>query len=167
MTLTSKSEGLPGPAEDEKEQFRHTILAELPAFIHFLLHDFEALPPHLSDDRFGVRSYEHPGIRACLQEQRPEVQLLQMLDDAMPWLKSDKDHWIGKWSALQELLENDSETSTSMERWLKHNPLIQNLSRLADEEPERIAYVRHGKKGGLWKVFPPPDEKSADDSSPI
>ncbi len=158
---TAKAEGLPGPDIEAQAEFRALIRRELPAFIHFLLHDFDALlPNHLRDSRYGVRSYEHPGVRASMQEERPEIQLLQMLDEAMPWLKGgDKGCWKGKWTALQALLEDDSETSGEMERWIKHNSLTRNLSRLAEEQPKRVSYARHGKKGGLWKIFPPQDEE--------
>ena len=166
MFKTAKAEGLPGPELEEQEQFRQTIQAELPAFIHFLLHDLDSVfPDSLRNRRFGVRSYEHPDVRADMQGSRPEIQLLEMIDTAKPWLKSDKGYWLGKWHELQTILENDGEVSADFERWLKYNPFVPTLSKIKSESEaetdtpgpckDRVAYVRHGN-GGLWKVFPPP-----------
>lgn len=160
MLQTAPASNLPGPSEEERAAFREAIARELPAFIDFLLHRFDCLiPVELRDNRFGVRSYEHPAIRAALHEERPEIQLLEFLDIAKPWCQSDKGHWCGKWHALQAILQDDPEISDEFARWLKHNPLIRNLSRLADETKPpvagRVGHGRSGKIGGVWKIYPP------------
>ena len=168
MLKTATAEGLPGPDEAEQEKFRATIRREIPALLFFLLNEFDPLLPHdLRDRRYGVRSYENPAIRAAMQEERSEVQLLAMLDVAQPWLKSDKGFWVGKWTKLQAVLENDSETADELSRWVKHHNFTRNLGRLAEEEKDRVSYARHGN-GGVWKIFPPksppaPDHPAADD----
>lgn len=162
MLKTSKAEGLPGPEMDKQAEFRAKITAELPAFIPFLLYELDAAVPEEYCSRcFGVRSYENPEIRSPLDSARPEIQLLEMLDTLQSWLKSDKGFWMGKWSELQTLLENDNETSTTFERWIRFNGLIQNLSKLKEESDTggplhgRVLHWRHNTGGGFWKIYPP------------
>ena len=155
MLRTSRPSCLPGASEAERRTFRETIRAEMPAFIYWLLNHFEGLlPAELRGDRFGVRSYENPSIREAMEEETPHFQLLEMLDAAQPWLKSEKGFWIGKASALRAVLEDDGDTSDDFGRWQKHNNLVRCLGRLRQDRPGRVSYVHHGD-GGKWKVWPP------------
>ena len=155
MLRTSRPSCLPGASEEERKQFRDTIRAELPAFLFFLLNGLDCLlTPALRGSRFFVRSYENPTIREAMEEETPHFQLLEMLDAAQPWLKSEKGFWIGKASALRAVLEDDGDTSDDFGRWQKHNNLVRCLGRLRQDRPGRVSYVHHGD-GGKWKVWPP------------
>jgi len=160
MLRTSRPACLPGASEAERRAFRDTIRAELPAFIHWLLHYFDALlPAELRGDRFGVRSYENPAIRAAMKEEVPHFQLLEMIDTAQPWLKcGERGYWRGKASHLAAVLEDDGDTSDEFGRWAKHNNLVRCLGRLKDGCPSRVAHVHIGN-GEDWRIYPP--EKSA------
>jgi hypothetical protein len=167
---TTRPSCLPGSCERERAAFRQTIKAQLPAFLFFLLNGLDPLiPDKLRQGRFGVMSWENPSIREAMEEETPHFQLLEMLDAAQPWLKSDKGFWIGKASALRAVLEDDGDTSDDFGRWQKHNNLVRCLGRLRQDRPGRVSYVHHND-GGKWKIFPTekpanetPDKEAADE----
>lgn len=84
---------LPMPTETpaEKKAFNDAVAAQMPAFCHWLLHEY-TIPPELLVDaqgkrqtRFGFAAWQHPELAEALYDDTPHAQLLRMIDDA--WLE--------------------------------------------------------------------------------
>jgi len=69
---------MPTGTTAERDVFWKTILAELPAFMDFVLN--WQIPPALSSARYGITHYHHPEILAALDELAPELRLLALYD---------------------------------------------------------------------------------------
>ena len=78
LKVTKRDMPMPTGTADEMDAFWGALLAELPAFIHFLLH--WPIPEALSSPRFGIKHYHHPELLAGLEAQAPELQLLDIID---------------------------------------------------------------------------------------
>jgi hypothetical protein len=85
----------------ERTAFWKKLVGELPAFIHFLLHDWQ-VPGEIVDTRFGVKAYHHPDLLDALAEAAPEGKLLALIDSAK--LLIDKPEWIGTAEDLESYL---------------------------------------------------------------
>ena len=158
IILHSKKSDLPMPTrtEPERRAFRDQIKAELPAFAHFLLHEYE-IPQELltypdggDATRFGFREFHHPIIKDGLFDDSPAAELLQLIDmaeiyDSTMRLKIwDLDSgrygvpgklWHGKAQELHNLLTGEADgwksSVESMAKALfKHNNCATLLGRL-------------------------------------
>lgn len=58
------------------------IEAELPAFVHYLRHEF-VLPEEIFDRRTGAKAYQHPDLVAALAAMDPAAKLLQLIDERL------------------------------------------------------------------------------------
>lgn len=63
----------------ERKQLRDAIAAELPAYAHWLLHEFR-LDPGLTNERFGVKEYANNEIAAFLVNDSPAAEFLALID---------------------------------------------------------------------------------------
>jgi 5S rRNA maturation endonuclease (ribonuclease M5) len=90
------------------------IMAELPAFIHFLLNEFQ-LPKELSSERYGVCDWRHPDLLFDLENLQPWRRLLELIDHVRPW--SDENNqgevWEGTVADLTELLKSKAPGRTA------------------------------------------------------
>lgn len=79
---------LPMPTDTplERKAWNDRIRAELPAYVHWLLHEFQPPEELFVDEggrratRFGFRSWQHPSLVAELFEDSPAAQLLRLID---------------------------------------------------------------------------------------
>lgn len=160
------------------DRVKHRVETELPAFIHYLLEEFQ-LPEHLKDPkgRFPTISYKEPQLMLDIQEGSPEANLLYKIDhDAKGMLFGgpeslfDEDDeepratWQGTSDQLYEVLSM-SGSRGSQQRFGKTCPnpriLISQLRSLEKNQPERIGYSRRldeyvTKKNGCeyWIISP-------------
>jgi hypothetical protein len=83
------------------EAIEEAISSELPAYIHYLLHEHE-IREELRDDRFGIKAYHHSAVLEALSATAPETQLLQEIDRVEPFNKEKDGVWVweGSSSAL-------------------------------------------------------------------
>lgn len=110
---------MPTRTEEEKERYRDTIRAELPAFLHWLLEKWK-IPSEVSGGRFVVRHWHHPAIVAELHSLSPHTRLWDLIvrarvvfevalydsgDGAVSWTK--RDEWSGTANDLEVLLKKD------------------------------------------------------------
>lgn len=72
---------LPVGNVEEKAAYVRAMEAELPAFIWWLLNEFEA-PAHVAHGRFGVAAWQHPQILSELQQFSPHVRMWQLIHKA-------------------------------------------------------------------------------------
>jgi len=168
---------MPTRTDEDKERFNAAVTAQLPAYVHWLLNDFEIPAELLKDEnggdatRFGCRSFQHPSLAQALFEDRPEAELLQMIDEACfgkmetkLWdLKSDHkkigEAWRGSSSELESLLSdevNDFPCTLGKQarRLFAKNDCGRMMGRLAEDRKDRVADGRTGNKRG-WLILPP------------
>jgi hypothetical protein len=91
-------------------KLKSAISAELPGFIHFLLHEFE-LPKELASARYGVKDWQHPDLLFDLENLHPWRRLMELIDHVRPWdmngeNESPDEVWEGTVADLTELLKS-------------------------------------------------------------
>jgi hypothetical protein len=107
LHCTKKPMPMPAGTDDEKEAFMGTLKQELPAYVHWLKHDF-SIPAHMVDNsRYGIGAFFHPHIMALLNDMTPETRLLAIVD-LVVWFNSDSgDTWEGTAEELtKQLMES-------------------------------------------------------------
>lgn len=154
---------LNGDSIENQKEFRDTIAAELPAYAHWLLNEWQIPAALLSYDdgrpatRFGFREWHHPVIKGELFDDTPAAQLMNLLDMAeffstdwsggcklwhLPHGAQNASHHHGIWheraETLQQLLTGEagcsSNVATMAKKLFAHNQCSRLLSRLAADE---------------------------------
>lgn len=149
-------------SEESQKAFRDACTAEIPAFAHWLLNDWQ-VPEELKvyEDgrpatRFGFREWHHPVIKGDLFSDTPAAQLLQLIDDAtftcMEWdtprklwempcrghVPEGANFWHDSAEELQLLLTGEKDyrcnVATLAKKLFQHNQCGRMLGRLAAEE---------------------------------
>ncbi len=143
---------MPMPTDDGEQQakFRETLLSELPAFLDWLLNDYE-IPAEFRDSRFVVKTWHHPEIRAELEKLSPEAQLLEMIDEIL-WDEPKRKNWTGTAKALRQRLQNDTRTKSEANKLLNTNISTgMLLGNLAKKSPNRVEKLRT-EKDRQWTI---------------
>ena len=154
MLLKAQKRPMPMPTQTlaERERFKATIASELPAFVHFLLHQYE-IPEELKSDRFGVAHYHHPELVEALDDLSPQLRLLALLDGVL-FNTSAAGAWEGTADRLERELR-DSPSGHEVGRLLTFNTACGvYLSRLRRRFPERVEQSR-ASQGRRWIIKPP------------
>jgi hypothetical protein len=162
------------------EPTQQKIVAELPAFLQFLLEEF-VIPPHIVDPakRFAVVSYHNPSVLDQINEGSPEHSLLERIDGAahgrmfcqlFEQPEDSAQDWSGTVSALFEILA-DVGSRNSQIQFSRFCPspkvLISQLQHLAKSQPDRVTYsgdeasqISPKKKNGAfyWVITPKKQE---------
>jgi hypothetical protein len=132
---------MPTTTTAEKERFWETLMAELPAFLHWLLNVFE-LPEELQDDRYPVKTWHHPKLREALEEISDECSLLALIDEVI-WEDPARKQWEGTATDLQALLAKESRIRSRANKLLGwQNATGTLLGKAAILRPERISKKR-------------------------
>lgn len=138
--------------EAERKAFRETLSRELPAFLDYLAN--LQIPEELACDRFGVRHYHHPDLRAAIDDIAPETRLLSIIDSEVFGHAS-----IPAWRGTAEELESklvESDFKHQARALLRFNNAMGTLlGRLAGRFPGRIASTRTAHTR-TWCIQPPP-----------
>jgi hypothetical protein len=118
------------------------VKAELPAFIHYLLHEHIILPEHQDPfGRYAIKNYKNPDIIARMKEDSTENALLHKLDNDL--VTFDDSPWEGTTGALYDLL-SDAGSTTSQRRFMKFcaSPriLTAQLKTLEKDSPHRVQH---------------------------
>jgi len=74
---------LPTDALSERQRFGSAIDRELPAFIHFLVHEHR-IRAALVSGRTGIKSYHNPELTEGVEDLSPEAALISMLEIILP-----------------------------------------------------------------------------------
>jgi hypothetical protein len=141
---------------DEQDRLWQLLVSEVPAYLHWLLHDF-VLPAECEDPRrYVVATWHHPELRAALENLSPESDLLALMDEVL-W-KCDARQWRGTSEELQRLLCNDLNTGHAARKLLEgwRNACGTYLGRLAAKQPARVKEARTATRRE-FAVFPPAD----------
>lgn len=70
---------MPTVTAEEKELFWNTLYSEIPAYLYWLLNEFQ-LPESRLDRRYGISSWIHPEILEKVAETTPEDAMLALID---------------------------------------------------------------------------------------
>lgn len=147
---------------EEFESLWRDMALELPAFVHFLTHEW-TIDESIQCGRFGVTHYHDTDLLGFLQELAPEQELIDLIDAVIfgtslslpPGCKIRQLPWEGKASELERKLKSDKVVARSVENLLKNSIRCGiYLERLRDLMPERISKRSlHGNS--IWRIEPP------------
>jgi hypothetical protein len=162
--ISTSSLPMPTATLDERAAFRTKLAGELPAYAWWLLNTF-SIPDALRSVRFGVREWLHPSLAMELFDDTPAAELLTIMDAAQwhgsaLWERESEskqrgDLWEGSALDLERLLlDEDSTAHREAERLLKHHKLDRLLSRLKEDQPDRVAQHRT-KLQRRWVIAKP------------
>lgn len=142
---------MPTGTTEEKDAFWQAMVAELPAFIDWLLNVYE-IPGELNDSRrFVVKTWHHPAVREALECLAPEVELLELVDRAEVCRAGE---WKGTAAELETILTDCTTTRHSALRLLHWRGACGTyLSRLAEKFPNRVEAARTNSQRA-WCIFP-------------
>lgn len=132
---------MPMPTETlaQRAEFWGKMLAELPAFVHFLLNEFK-IEDAFKSERFGVTHYHHPELIAAIAELSPESQLLSMIDG---WFDSHVDRNELRGTAQQvesEIRDQYGSDAGKLFSWPTACGVY--LGRLQQQHPDRFRFHR-------------------------
>ena len=161
IALKVKTAPMPMPtssAEDE-ERFWTQLVNELPAFLHYIEHEF-VVPENLRDARYGIVAFQHPELAEKIQDTAPEIKLLNLIDAELFRFPDGADAWEGSAENLESRLFGDSSgVGFEAKRLLSGpNAVGRYLGRLKDSEAEQAAgRVSSRKVNGYtrWTIQPP------------
>ncbi len=142
----------PTGTHDLRCAYWQSILAEIPAFVQFLL-DYE-IPCELRDTRFGVRYFHHPELLESLRSLAPETKLLELIDRTLFSSIGRKTAWEGTAGELESLLRGHGsdvrEEAIKLFQWGTACGVY--LGKL--ENKGRVRHKRNREKR-LWVIQPP------------
>ena len=154
LILKSELETWPMPMNnwDEKKAFVQTVESELPAFIYYMLNEYE-LPEAYVGARFTVKHFCHSDIFHELHAVSPEIELLDFIERAI--FTGEVTNWTGSSSDLRHILLDDTNRLHDGERrrvpasaWIG-----KRLSRLAKTYPDRFSKSRQ-RDSDIWVIYP-------------
>ena len=144
---------MPTVTKDEKREFWRRLMGELPAFLHFLLHEYEP-PDGFQDARYVVAGWHHPELAESLHGLSPAAALLGLIDYLAPWGEAAKE-WEGTAEELRVLLLQNNGTATDARRLLEWPQACGNyLATLAKKNPSRVQPHRTNT-ARLWIIRRP------------
>ena len=124
---------------------------ELPAFTHYLLHEFQ-IPPGMQDARFGVKAYVNPEIEEILLDFEPHLRLLEVID--LTFFKDGTEGIKETPSEIQGRLLSGPMGDVARQLLNYSTALGQLLARLAQEFPSRFQRTK-SKGERRWNILPP------------
>jgi hypothetical protein len=139
------------PAGTSEAEIDAAYAAELPAFLHWLLHGFE-VPQEMRNERFGIETWHHPEPAEILMSLDDEAQLLSLIDEATESLFKYGSVWVGTATQVHRLLADDSKTGSALLRLVKVPSSIgEILKKLCESYPERVSFKRT-KEGRFYTI---------------
>ena len=143
---------MPFSTPDEKKIFRAQLVKEIPAFLYWLIHEYE-IPENCADrHRYNVSFFHHPELKESLERLSPESHLLELIDSCFA-----KEFNESKLRLTAKEIENRLRVwdVRSAEKLLTFNNAMGTyLGRLAKKHPKRI--ISHKTEAQrLWEIQPP------------
>jgi energy-coupling factor transporter ATP-binding protein EcfA2 len=148
MKAALRPMSMPTQSLAQRRLFWQALLAELPAFVHYLLHEFQ-VPVELQSERFGCVHYHHPELLSAIAELSPESQLLSMIDG---WFEQNCDRLELRGSAQEiefELKTHFGSDAGKLLSWPTACGVY--LGRLQQKHPERFRFHRTAESR-VWQV---------------
>ncbi len=82
---------MPTGTPAERRAFREKIQEQLPAYIHYLLHELK-LDPSLKNERFGVKEFADLEVRSMLWDDSPAAEFLELIDETELTIEREAGH---------------------------------------------------------------------------
>lgn len=128
---------MPVSTNPERIAFRKQLSAEIPAFLFWLLHEYQIPAPCVDPRRYNVATYHHPVLRKNLEALSPESDLLDLIDSAFAGEFRTRGTIEMKADEIENRLMAFNPRRT--EKILPHrNSSGTYLGRLAKKHPERV-----------------------------
>jgi predicted MPP superfamily phosphohydrolase len=103
------------------------IESELPAFVYFLVNEFE-IPENLQSSRFGITHYHNPTLAESITQLSAERHLLQLIDEYIFGVPGT-DEWKGTCSDLLSRLMKSAANPAELKYFTTKN-IGENLKKL-------------------------------------
>lgn len=139
LKCVKKPMPMPANTDEQKQRFFDTLVAELPAFLHWL--DEWQIPEELRDERYGITSFHHPELLRAIDDLAPETRLLGLIDDELFALgPGSAGPWTGTARQLvKKLTSADFADSREARRLFSYNTACGTyLARLEQKYPPRV-----------------------------
>ena len=143
----------------DEAQFWQQLVSELPAFLHFVEHEF-VVPDILRDVRYGIVAFQHPDLVEKIQETTPQMKLMELIDEGLFRQDGAERGWEGTASQLAQKLTCETHDGSYEARKLLGgtNTIGKYLARLKESVGEHVAgRVTSRKLHGntRWHISPP------------
>jgi hypothetical protein len=134
------------------QDWRTQIQAELPAFLHYLLHA-HAIGPAMVDSRYGVVSYHDPEMVQRMHEQSQEGRLEEILNQYLFNGKVPPEEMSAQriYQTISQLADYGELSSIGCDSALKMGTL---LAKLVEQKPERFS-KRMLRGQTSYRIAPP------------
>lgn len=138
---------------EDREAFWAALVAELPAYLHWVLNEFE-IPVALRSRRFGIHHHHHPKILSVIDALSTDARLLELIDREV--FASSRTEWKGSAMDLEAVLKGPDSSVREIARDLftGANSCGSYLAKLASKHPTRVQQKRTSNHRG-WILFPP------------
>ena len=138
---------------DGEDLLWRALMNELPAFVFYLLNEFE-IPAEWIDSRFGVVAYHNPDLLEMIDSTSDEYKLLELIDGADDLFPLDSmDPWEGRAAELEEKLI--ARYGVTARRLFSYNSACGQLLALLKSKTSRVtSRVLEGHT--VWAVSMPP-----------
>jgi hypothetical protein len=157
LRVEKKEMPMPTTTPEQYKQFFKVLIQELPAFLHYLMQEWQMPDQLLVGDgasRWGMACYQNPDLLSSLNELENEAEFLRLLD--MVVFVEGKREAIEQPAAWYEQQLRESHVSRQADKLLNFQGAGGTyLSRLAQKQPERVQPHRT-KRRNNWIVYPPP-----------
>lgn len=155
LKAAKKPMPMPTGTAEQTAAFAAKLRSELPAFVHWLLNEFE-IPSALRNERCGIAHWHHPELLAALRELSSEAMFLSLIDRELFHRQALVKQWEGSAIELEQLLR-DVQSSVRQEAakiisWPTACGVF--LSRIAHALPDRVEQIRSSSER-RWIIHPP------------
>ena len=140
---------------DQRGELNARIAGELPAFLHWLLHEFTAATD-VPQGRFGVAHWQHPEPVEQLYDLSAEAEYDGVLCTTLFRPPNPAVPWEGTQADLKRELYDDTAAARQLSDVIGRgiNSCRALLNNLSAKYPRRYL-KRHTKKGVVWSIYPP------------
>lgn len=145
---------LPMNTTVERTAARICLAAEIPAYLHWLLHEWE-IPKNLRDPkRYNIATFHHPELAESLDALSPQVELLELLELCYHGKLNAGIPVEATHSEIEVALRNhDQRRADRLLSW--RNACGSYLGKLAKKYPNRVVHRSDGTR--RWWVINPGD----------
>lgn len=134
---------------EEREEIWRVLTEELPALLYYMRQ--MRIPKAWKDQRFGVRSFQHPAILEVLSTIAPETRLLDFIDTII-FPDADTFKWDGTAAELEKRLLESQSFAWQVQKLLNFSSACGTfLSRLQAKMPERFSQAKNTGKT-IWTI---------------
>lgn len=150
---------LPMRTTAERSAAFRQYLAEIPAYLHWLLHEWE-IPSHLKDPaRYNIATFHHPILAESLDGLSPQAELLELLESCYAEKLEAGISIEATHSDIEAALRNhDARRADRLLSW--RNACGSYLGKLAKKHPDRVSARSNGTKR-WWVIMPEQSSRSA------